>query len=420
MRTSLSNSLNKIAHTLSYDTRNRSKLFLELEVRQRAVVLMKLSKYVRQQLLKKITDEDIIDTIDHLDPNDATDVLQLLPKKRQKIILARLREHLKQSVATLLNFDPETAAGMMSLEYIQVESDKIVSEVISEFRKHEKRTGKVATILVTDNGVLKGQLPGYTLALAEPEDSVGKYVRKILSIPYTAKSKEVANYFRNNPHSKVAVLGDEGQVLGIIFTDDIISLINSYSAASLYDFAGVSNEESIFDDTARKVKFRYKWLMVNLFTAFLAAFTVSLFDETISKYVLLAVYMPIVAGMGGNAATQTLAVMVRGLSQNMIDLRTTLRILKNEVSSGLVNGVINGIIVMVIVYMLNNDVLLAMVLGSAMVINLLIAGTFGTLVPIIMKKLGKDPASSATIFITTATDVFGFMAFLGLATLVLR
>ena len=159
--------------------------------------------------------------------------------------------------------------------------------------------------------------------------------------------------------------------------------------------------------------------MLNLGTAFLAAFTVGLFDETISKHVLLAVYMPIVAGMGGNAATQTLAVMVRGLAQHDVDTKSILQTLKNEVSSGFINGSINAVIVTAVIYLINRDLLVGLVLGSAMIFNLCIAGFFGTLVPVVMKRLGKDPASSATIFITTATDIFGFLAFLGLATLLL-
>jgi magnesium transporter len=144
-----------------------------------------------------------------------------------------------------------------------------------------------------------------------------------------------------------------------------------------------------------------------------------LFEHTLDKYVLLAIYMPIVAGMGGNAATQTLAVLVRGIALKQIELKTAFKTLKNEIGAGLANGLINGIIVAGVVILMNHDLKLALVLALAMVINLFVAAFFGTLVPLIMSKLGKDPAASATIFITTATDVLGFMAFLGLATIIL-
>jgi len=150
-------------------------------------------------------------------------------------------------------------------------------------------------------------------------------------------------------------------------------------------------------------------------TAFLAAFTVMLFEGTISKYVLLAVYMPIIAGMGGNAATQTLAVLVRGIALKQIDLKTAMPTLKREVYAGLINGVINGVLVAAVVLLVNQDVLLAFILGIAMILNFFVASFFGTIVPLVMKKFGKDPAASATVFITTATDVLGFLIFLGLA-----
>jgi magnesium transporter len=181
----------------------------------------------------------------------------------------------------------------------------------------------------------------------------------------------------------------------------------------------VHDEELVTDTATMKVKHRYKWLIINLGTAFLASFTVSLFDETISKYVLLAVYMPIVAGMGGNAATQTLAVLVRGIALKQIEFRTAWPTLRREVSAGLLNGIINGIIVAAIVIVINHDYRIALILSLAMIVNLVVAGTFGTIVPLLMQKFGKDPAASATVFITTATDVLGFLAFLGLATLIL-
>ena len=173
-------------------------------------------------------------------------------------------------------------------------------------------------------------------------------------------------------------------------------------------------------DSARfKVHNRYRWLIINLGTGFLAAFTVGLFEDVLQAYVLLAIYMPIVAGMGGNAATQTLAVQVRGIALKQIELKTAWRTLKNELGAGLINGLIVGVLVAAVVMVLNQDVKIALILALAMVINLLVAAVFGTLVPLIMQKLGKDPAASATIFITTGTDVLGFLTFLGLATIIL-
>jgi magnesium transporter len=230
----------------------------------------------------------------------------------------------------------------------------------------------------------------------------------------------VLEIFERHPNSKAVVLGRNENVLGIIYADDIIKLLRDRESASLYDFAGIHDEESIYDGAHKKFKFRYKWLLLNLGTSFLAAFTVGLFEETISREVLLAVYMPIVAGMGGNAGTQTLAVMVRGMAGNSLGWQSVARTLRSEVLAGVCNGALNGLIVFGIVYFFKQNLVVASILGVAMIANLVIAATFGTIIPVLMKKLGKDPASSATIFITTATDVLGFLTFLGLAALLLR
>lgn len=308
----------------------------------------------------------------------------------------------------------------MNIDYIQINESDSIGEVAKQFKIHEKRTGHSPTIIVLkQEGVLSGYLPGHELGFAFPKDKAKKYVKKINTIPYFASQEEAIELFRNFPHSKIAVLGETGQVLGIIYSDDILRLLREQESASLYNFAGVSKEESVLDGTIVKVKSRYKWLILNLGTAFLASFVVGFFEETISKYILLAVYMPIIAGMGGNAATQTMAVMVRGISLKQINPDSPLYMLKKEVLAGAANGIINGIIVACIVLLINKDLMIALILALAMVINLIVASFAGTLIPLLMKKIGKDPASSATIFITTATDVLGFLAFLGLAALLL-
>jgi magnesium transporter len=205
----------------------------------------------------------------------------------------------------------------------------------------------------------------------------------------------------------------------VIHSDEILKLIDKHAMDDLYGFAGVDTEESALDSAFTKVKYRYKWLIINLATAFMAASVVGVFSDTISRVTLLAVYMPIVAGMGGNAGTQALAVAVRGLVLKEVALKTSGKLIINEMIGGAINGLINGLIVAVIATVFNHSPLLGLVLGLAMIINLITAGFFGALVPMIMKSLGKDPASSATIFITTATDVIGFFVFLGLASLLL-
>lgn len=411
--------IEKILYDIRFHPKKRMEIFMSLPNELRASVVLRLSKHIQLDLLPKIKTVELIAIFEHLDSDEVTDMVQNMKPRRQKEIVSRLSERLKSEVLTLAEFDPDTAAGLMNLDYIQVDEDETITSAIQQCRTHEKRTGKWPAILVMRSGRLVGYLPEHQLALAGNSTLVKKYIKHIYSIKQSAKKDEIVHLFQTHPHHKIAVLGNAGNVVGIIYSDDILKLLAQRPSASLYDFAGVADEESVSDSARRKITYRYKWLIINLATAFLAAFTVSLFDKTISKYVLLAVYMPIVAGMGGNAGTQTLAVLVRGIALKQIELKTALPTLRRELGAGLVNGCINGLIVASVVVFFNHDLKLALVLGFAMIFNLVVAAFFGTMIPLVMKKFGKDPATSATIFITTATDVLGFLAFLGVATLIL-
>jgi magnesium transporter len=409
----------EIIHDLSFKPKKRIELFLNLSISDQADMIHMLSKQVRKNVLRNLSEPELIALLEKVDPDEATDLLQLVGPKKRERIMEKLSQNLKDTLGTLLEFDPNTAAGLMTLDYIQVERETDIATVANKAKQHEDRTGRLPVVLVVENGKLVGTVPGHRLAFGNPRQKIEVYIKKTPTIKHTATHNEVLDQFRSHPHDKVVVIDDARAVMGIIYSDDVLQLMHEQESASLYDFAGINDEESVMDSTRRKVKFRYKWLIINLCTAFLAAFTISMFEATLTKYVLLAVYMPIVAGMGGNAGTQTLALVVRGISLRQIDLKTAGRTLRNELGAGFINGIINGILVATVVILINGDYQIALVLALAMIINLLVAGFFGTMIPLIMVKLKKDPASSATVFITTATDVLGFVAFLGLATIIL-
>jgi len=412
---STSTYLNKIYK----NPRDRVEIFLEIPITQRANVFLSLRKHLQYVIVKALNEKQLISLLETLDPDDATDVLQFLGDTYQQKILTHLKDEIKDELSMLLKFDERTAGGLMGLNYIQVESDQTIASISKKFRDHEKRTGKPPEIIVLDQGKVIGYVPGYQLGFSKPGERVRKYLKKIHKIKHTATYEEVIERFRSHPHNKVVVLGEHHNVVGVIYSDDVLKVLKEQEGSTLYDFAGVHDEEEITDSAKIKIRFRHRWLILNLATAFLASFVVSIFDSTINKNVLLAVYMPIVAGMGGNAGTQTLAIMVRGITLNQIDITNFWKPLGQEVLAAFVNGSLNGLLVFLIVMILNNSPLVAFILAISMVINLMVAATFGTIVPVVMKSLGKDPASSATIFITTATDVLGFLAFLGLATLLL-
>lgn len=412
--------ITSLLHVLSYNSNDRLNIFLSLTLNKQALVLLRLSRTVKLQLLKKLSDEQLLPILESLDPNDATDVLQLLSSNRQKILVERLNETMKNYVSVLLQFDEKTAAGLMDVNYLLIHGEELFNDLLKKISVHEERTGRIPIVLVIDDEKLLGYIPSHKFIVARPQERADKYVKELPTIQHSAQFDEVLELIRENPHAKIVVLGENKTVLGVIYSDAVLGLLDEQKGSTLYTFAGLSSEETVFDSVKKKVKFRYKWLIVNLLTAFLASSVVHLFEGTISKNVLLAVYMPIIAGMGGNAGTQTLAVMVRSISSADLTLRMVVNAVKQEVGAGLINGILNGLIICVVVWFLNKDAIVAVTLAFGMVANLMVAAFFGTLVPIAMKKLGKDPASSATVFITTATDVFGFLAFLGLATILLR
>ncbi|MCD6109208.1 magnesium transporter [bacterium] len=408
---------NDLAQEILLNRTKRVSLFRDLPPNSRGFVLLGLPNAIQRELMKKLNNKEIVQLGDYLDPDEVTDLLQRIPKKRRRRLLKKLGRDIKKKVEFLLKFDSRTAAGLMSLDYIEIRKNKTFEDLSKIIRKHEKRTGKIPTILVVEEGFLVGELPFYTLAISKRNEKINKYIAKVPSVKYDMDENGVISLFKKNPHNKIIVLDSDYSILGVIYSDDILKFIENQSANNLRDFAGISDEEDVLDSAFIKVKNRYKWLIVNLGTAFFAAMIVSLFKETISAFVLLAVYMPIVAGMGGNAGTQTLAVMVRGLALKEVNSKTAKKVILNEVIAGGVNGIINGLLVAGIAVLWNKSPVLGLIIGLAMVINLIIAGFFGAVIPIFMKKMGKDPASSATIFITTATDVFGFFVFLQLATI---
>ena len=416
----MTNSIQKIINKILSQPQKRREIFYNQPLKIQAQIILKLTRHIQYDILQDTSNEKIADLLENMDSDEATDVIQLFTPEKQKALLKEVEGKIKGDISLLLRFDPETAGGMMNLNYIQVDSHQSIAEVAKLFKIYERKTGHLPAIIVSEKGRMIGYLPGHELGFAKPGEKAKKYVHRIQEISHLATREEAAEIFRNYPHNKLVVTGENGKVIGIIYSDDVLKFLHEEESKSLYDFAGVSEEEGVLDRAKTKIKFRYKWLIANLATSFLAAFTVGLFNETISKYVLLAVYMPIVAGMGGNAATQTLAVLVRGITLKQISLSTAWKTLRNEVASGFINGLINGVLVASVVMIVNGDAKIAIILGLAMIINLVVAGIFGTIVPLIMQKLKKDPASSTTIFITTATDVLGFLVFLGLATIILK
>ncbi len=358
--------------------------------------------------------------VQRLDPDESTDVLTFVDDETRNAVLNELTERRREKIRYLLQFQPDSAGGIMDLDYVTLDAEANLENAAQRVRRFEERTGRLPIILVEDDTGLRGQLPPEILALAGTSDQlVAEYVQEIPFVHPEEPDERVVEMFESNPEKTIAVVDEEASVLGVIHAEDLLRIIEEEAGNTLYEFTGVAEEESVLDGPMVKIKRRYSWLILNLGTAFLAAAVVGLFEDTIQAFTLLAVYMPIVAGMGGNAGTQSMAVTVRGISLGQVNLPTGFRVVMNEVIAGAVNGAITGVLVAVIASLVNQHPVFGLILAVSMVLNLVIAGFFGAVIPLLLDALDFDPATSATIFITTATDVLGFFIFLWMARTIL-
>lgn len=413
-------SIKQKAKQITYHPKERMDFFRSLPVAEREAVFEFVSRYIQKEILDDLSDKEVVELLDQMDLQKAENALPLIKNaRRRKKIIENLKKELKEKAEIFLSFHPKAALELLNFNYLFLSESLTIGEAADEIEEHYREKGKLPEVLVHKNGELCGEVPMSSLVREENSSKIKNYVVPIHAVSYKTEPSEIVNSFIKHKHAKIVVTDDDGSVIGIIYSDDATALFGGGLAQGLYNFAGVSGSERVFDGVFSKVAHRYKWLIINMATAFLAASVVGLFEGTLSKMVILAMYMPIVAGMGGNAATQTLAVCVRGIALGEVSLKNGASLVLREAGSGFINGVINGFIVFFIALFWNQNPMLGLVVGVSMVFNLVVAGFFGALIPLVMKSIGKDPAASATIFITTATDVLGFFCFLGLASLLL-
>ena len=374
------------------------------------------SKYHRKKLLSSLTDEELVKVFRYMDNDEIVDMLQLMDKDRQE----RLIEEVSEDVRYLMQFNPYLAGGVMNLDFVIVDHDATFGDVAKIVKKHMRRRSKPPVILVRKGKHILGEIGMHKLIVYGEKEPVSKHISKIPKVSHKDDPELLMKVFKEHPHSRVVVFGEKDEVIGIVHAEDLLNMSQDYIYDKLYSLLGVRKEEDALDGFKVKVKHRLHWLVINLFTAFLAATVVMYFENTIARNVILAAFMPIIAGMGGNSATQTLGVIIRGLALKEVSLKNVWGVLVNEVIAGIINGVVNGIIVGLAAIIIGAPLMLGVVTGLALIGNMVVAALAGTIIPPILKRMGSDPAASATVIITTATDVGGFFLLLGLATLLLQ
>lgn len=416
----LKHTLAEVIQEITYHPEDRAERLRALSLPEQSATIVALSPYVQQQLLQELKTPEIVVILDHLDLLTAQTIVRRVKdvRRRQKIV-QQLKSEVKEKVEHFLRFHPKATLSLIHFNYVLLPSSSTIGDAGDVIDLHYKQTGKFPEVLVHVDGSLVGEVSLATLVRERNTLLLEHFVTPVTTISFHAEMAEIVETLTVSMRKKVVVLDADQSILGIIYADDAIDLFGKMPVESLYSFAGVDSSERPFDSAYEKFRNRYKWLVVNLVTAFFAGSVILMFQDTVDALAFLAVYIPIVAGMGGNAASQTFAVMLRGITLGSVSLATAWPVIMRESLAGLYNGAAIGAIVALISVLFNGSALLGVVVALAMIAVHVVAGFFGALVPLIVKRIGKDPAAVSMIFISTATDVFGLLALLGFGALML-
>lgn len=402
----------------------RAAAFTMLVERQPKLAMESLSELGPERgaaLLAGRSAEEIAKLLQEIPSDDAAALVDYLPDELSNEVLELMRRRESGQVESLLDYAEQTAGRIMNPNVFALSEDLTVGEAISALQ-NAINVEMVFYLYVVD---VRRHLVGVTslrrLLLVAPETPLKRIMTPdVFSVRVDTDQEEAARLVASYNLLAIPVVDEENKLAGVITVDDVIDVLKDEATEDLYRLAGVSGDERIETPAFEALKKRLPWLGVNLITAFVAASVVAAFEHTISQATALAVFMPIVAGMGGNAGTQTLTVIVRGLALGELSWANARKALFKEAAIGLGNGVALGIVAALVAWITKGNPMLGLLLGMAMICNMLVASTAGTLVPLGLKAAKVDPALASSVFITTFTDVVGFASFLGLATIFLR
>lgn len=409
-----------------------AELISELEPEEQAAIIERLQASELAEVFEQLDEEDMADVAQHLDvemladvldemePDMAADLLGELEPEHAAEVLEQMEE--PEDVASLMTYEPDTAGGIMTSAPPSLRRFWTVAEALCFLKLHYAEEEDFFYLYVLDRHArLIGLVNLKALILADPEQTIEEIMdRQVISVRASADQEEVAQLLQRYDLVSLPVVDDEERLVGVVTIDDVIDVIEEEATEDIYKLAQMSPDSELYSPVPQSVRNRLPWLVVNLGTAFLASSVVALFEGTIAQAAVLAAFMPIVAGQGGNAGTQTMTIIVRSLALKEIEPRDTFWALWHEGRVGIINGISVGIMVALIAWFWQGNPYLGLVIGVAMLGNLIVAALAGVTVPMVLKLLRIDPALASSIFVTTFTDVGGFFLFLGLATYFLR
>ncbi len=386
-----------------------------------AAVLSHLPDETAAVVLLHPSMERAVEVVQELDPDDAADIVAEMDG-RQRDALLDASGDAGDVIEELLDYPEDTAGGLMTPEVLSVRRQWTVGEAIDAIRRRAMELEQIYYTYVVDrDDVLTGVVTMRDLILAPTIALIDDVTKpEVVSVSVDTDQETVAEIISRLNLLAVPVVDHDGRLVGIVTVDDVIDVIQEEASEDLQRLVGAGADERTDSPFSYALRMRFPWLLVNLVTAFAAASVVGLFESTIAKLTILAVYMPIVAGQGGNTGAQTMAVVIRGLALGEIPVGQGRRVILRELALGVVNGVVVGAVTAAIAQLVSGRPGLGIVIGAAMVLNMALACAFGALIPLGLRRAGLDPAQASSIFLTTVTDIVGFAAFLGMATTALR
>ena len=410
----------EIAHSLeSLPPKERQLLWSMIEIEDEGEIIAELNDEIQQELIAEISPDELIKIIEDLELDEIVDILQALPESKTQNILFSMSQRDQKRIKEALVYPEDSAGGLMNTDIISVRPKHSIEVVMRYLRAQKKLPKNTDQIFVVsrENKYL-GALPVSSILVSEPSLNT-RELMETATKPLDADliDKDVARLFEQNDWVSAPVVDQNSHLIGRITIDDVVDVIIEDADQNFLGMAGIA--EDTFAAPARAARGRVLWLSINLMTAFIASMTIGLFQATIDQIVYLAILMPIVASMGGVAGTQTLTIVIRGLTLQQINSSNLNWLFKREVAVSIVNGMVLSILVGGITYLWFESLVLSLVISIAMVINLISSAIAGILIPIILRKFNQDPAIAGSVVVTTVTDVIGFFSFLGLAAIFL-
>ncbi|AZR74650.1 magnesium transporter [Anoxybacter fermentans] len=393
-----------------------------MDYEQLAEMIEEADEKAQIRLLKLLDLDEIIQVFSYMSADNITDIMGNLPFNETKQLLKMMKEENAGTIRHLLGYYSDTAGGLMTTEFIALKENLTTTEALLKIKQIGPKTEIIETIFVVDESKRLVGTVDLRDILVAPDDQPLKEITdyNVISVLPGTDQEKVAMIVSKYDLTVIPVVNRRGVLIGIITVDDIIDVIEAENTEDMFKMVGINDEEQVISPVRISIRKRLPWLYVNLITAFTASFTIGLFEDVIAQVVILATFLPIVAGLGGNSGQQSLAVMIRGLALGEIDFKNSKETLFKEILIGLINGTAIGIVTGLIAYFWRGNFFIGLVIFLAMVINMVIGALMGSLIPLGLKAVGIDPALASSIFLTATTDTFGFLIFLLLSSLFLK